>query len=401
MPQEEDESLIIYLKKELEASLIRNESLEKGNQELRQEIIRLKAQISSLKAHDNERKSMLWKKLQNANESSKNDECQQKPSEFLKVSKQSADLSSPLPKMQESVPRKESQLPNLPPKLISPSVSSSPFSGVNKLPPTFAPPPPPPPTKMSPLSKSVRRVPEVAEFYRLLTRKSAHMENKSNSTATSGTAFTLNMIGEIENRSTHLSAIKSDVEKRKEFINTLIKEVECAAFKDISEVESFVKWLDVELSSLVDERAVLKHFAQWPERKADALREAAFNYRDLRTLDSEASSFEDNPKEPLMKALGKMQSLQDRLEGSINNTERTRESTVKKYRDFQIPWEWLLDSGFIGQMKLNSLKLAKEYMKRITKELLQHSESLDEENLLLQGARFAYRVHQAALTQGP
>jgi hypothetical protein len=92
----------------------------------------------------------------------------------------------------------------------------------------------------------------------------------------------------------------------------LIKEVESAAYKDIAEVEAFVKWLDGELSSLVDERAVLKHFPQWPERKADALREAAFTYRDLKSLESEVSSFEDNPKEPLTQALRRIQALQDR-----------------------------------------------------------------------------------------
>jgi len=42
-----------------------------------------------------------------------------------------------------------------------------------------------------------------------------------------------------------------------------------------------------------DERAVLKHF-NWPERKADALREAAFEYRDLKRLLDEVSSFEDD-----------------------------------------------------------------------------------------------------------
>ena len=106
--------------------------------------------------------------------------------------------------------------------------------------------------------------------------------------------------------------IKSDVEKQKEFINFLIKEVESSAFNDISDVKAFVKWLDDELSSLVDERAVLKHFPQWPERKADALREAAFNYRDLIILESEVSSFQDNTKEPLIQSLGRMQALQDR-----------------------------------------------------------------------------------------
>lgn len=44
-------------------------------------------------------------------------------------------------------------------------------------------------------------------------------------------------------------------------------------------------------------------------------------------------------------------------------------------------------------MKLSSLRLAKEYMKRITKEL-QSDECSCEENLMLQGVRYAYRVHQ-------
>lgn len=106
--------------------------------------------------------------------------------------------------------------------------------------------------------------------------------------------------------------IKSDVKKQKEFINFLIKEVDSASFSEISDVETFVKWLDGELSSLVDERAVLKHFPQWPERKADALREAAFNYRDLKNLETEVSSFKDNQKESLAQATRRMQALQDR-----------------------------------------------------------------------------------------
>jgi len=58
----------------------------------------------------------------------------------------------------------------------------------------------------------------------------------------------------------------------------------------------------------VDERAVLKHF-DWPEGKADALREAAFGYRDLKKIESEASSFCDDPRQPCSSALKKMQAL--------------------------------------------------------------------------------------------
>lgn len=42
---------------------------------------------------------------------------------------------------------------------------------------------------------------------------------------------------------------------------------------------------------------------------------------------------------------------------------------------------------------MSSLRLAKEYMRRITKEM-QSNECFREENILLQAVRFAYRVHQ-------
>lgn len=43
----------------------------------------------------------------------------------------------------------------------------------------------------------------------------------------------------------------------------------------------------------VDERAVLKHF-DWPEAKADALREAAFEYQDLAKLERDLAAFQDD-----------------------------------------------------------------------------------------------------------
>lgn len=55
----------------------------------------------------------------------------------------------------------------------------------------------------------------------------------------------------------------------------------------------------------VDERAVLKHF-DWPENKADALREAAFEYLDLKKLCTEISTYEDDLRVPTDSALKKM-----------------------------------------------------------------------------------------------
>lgn len=58
---------------------------------------------------------------------------------------------------------------------------------------------------------------------------------------------------------------------------------------------------------------MLKHF-DWPEQKADALREAAFGYSDLKKLESEASSFRDDPRQPCGPAFKKMQSMFEKYE---------------------------------------------------------------------------------------
>ncbi|XP_017429537.1 protein CHUP1, chloroplastic isoform X2 [Vigna angularis] len=401
MLQGENESEITSLKKKLEVHMARDELLQKENQELREEVGRLKSQVISLKAHNLERKSVLWKKIQKSIDGNNNSEpIQLKASSPVQVitcekSSENANIHTN-PDFQESAPRKEKPaiVPAPPPRpsaaLLLPLHKKE---KVLKMQP-IAPPPPPTPPKLSLVGlKAVRRVPEVIELYRSLTRKDANMENKIHSNGIPTIAFSRNMIEEIENRSTYLSAIKSEVQRQGEFISFLIKEVESASFADVSEVETFVKWLDGELSSLVDERSVLKHFQQWPEQKVDAMREAACNYRDLKNLESEVSSYEDNPKEPLCQTLRKIQALQDRLERSVSAKERMRESISKRYRNFHIPWEWMLDSGLIGQMKLSSLRLAKEFMKRIAKEI-ESNELLQEDNLFVQGVKFAFRAHQ-------
>ncbi|KAF5751352.1 protein CHUP1 chloroplastic-like [Tripterygium wilfordii] len=181
------------------------------------------------------------------------------------------------PDYQELIARKEKAAAVLkpPPRPAAFSPSHKEVSET-RAPPKPAPPPPPMPSKMLVGSRSLRHVPEVVEMHRSLTGRDAYMEN---------------MIGEIENRSTYLSAVSA------------------------ADVAAFVKWLDEELSSLVDERAVLKHFPQWPERKADAIHEAACNFRDLRNLEVEVSSYEDNLKESSVQALRRMQALQDRQVG--------------------------------------------------------------------------------------
>ncbi|KAH1056009.1 hypothetical protein J1N35_034074 [Gossypium stocksii] len=262
----------------------------------------------------------------------------------------------------------------------------------------IAPPPPPPPQKgMRTIAAEVRRVPEVVEFYHSLMRRESKREAGGCSVpeVLPATANSRDMIGEIENRSTHLLAIKTDVETQGDFIHFLIKEVENAAFTDIEDVVPFVKWLDDELSYLVDERAVLKHF-EWPEQKADALREAAFGYCDLKKLESEASLFRDDPRQPCAPALKKMQTLLEKLEHGVYNLSRMRESATSRYKGFQIPMDWMLETGIVCQIKLASVKLAMKYMRRVSAELEAVGGGPEEKELIVQGVRFAFRVHQFA-----
>ncbi|XP_074303512.1 INCREASED PETAL GROWTH ANISOTROPY 1-like protein 1 [Silene latifolia] len=286
---EKNSSEITFLVEDIEAILEMNTILEKENQELKHEVVRLKSQISSLKAHDIERKSILWKKIQFPINNGNKDEVRK----------------------------------NAPPDYTEFGVSVSPKMVYKEEMVLKGPPPPPPPPLPSKLHMgprlAVRRMPEVIEFYRCLNKRNVLVEKRVNVTGSvTGENSPRNMIGEIENRSTYLSAVKSDVETQREFICFLIEKVQTAAFKDIADVDAFVKWLDGELSCLVDERAVLKHFPEWPERKTDGLREAAGLYRDLKGIESKILNHKDDPKQLLHQSLGRIQLLQDRRIGASN-----------------------------------------------------------------------------------
>lgn len=188
------------MKKNLEAQMARNEILEKENQELRQEVNRLKTQIASLKAHNIERKSILWKKIHNSMDCNNNTD----------VALDNEILPTKQPDLSESAPKKELRavkVPVPPPKPVSATLTSGKDEKVMNGSEIKAPPPPPAPPKSLLVLKAVRRVPEVIELYRSLTKKDANMENKGNPNGVMAVAFTRNMIEEIENRSKFLSAV--------------------------------------------------------------------------------------------------------------------------------------------------------------------------------------------------
>ncbi|XP_057544874.1 protein CHUP1, chloroplastic-like [Amaranthus tricolor] len=285
--------------------------------------------------------------------------------------------------------------PPPPPPMLKSAPPPPPPLPAKKNPSPAPPPPPPAPAKgVRLVTAKVKKVPEVVEFYHSLMRRDSRRDSGSGTAETTSTSAK-DLVGEIENRSAYLLAIKTDVETQGEFIRFLIKEVETASFTNIEDVVTFVKWLDDELSYLVDERAVLKHF-NWPEQKADALREAAFEYSDLKKLEFEASSFRDVARQACSATLKKMQTLLEKLEHGVYNLSRLRESASNRFKSFHIPVDWMLDTGFVSQIKLASVKLAMKYMKRVSAELEAVGSGPEEEELIVQGVRFAFRVHQFA-----
>eukprot|EP00850_Spirogloea_muscicola_P017854 SM000157S02084 [mRNA] locus=s157:309210:315274:+ [translate_table: standard] len=268
------------------------------------------------------------------------------------------------------------------------------------------PPPPPPKGKKDEVGNGMQRSPEVVEFYRSLVtqRDKTSPSGKAGVEKTGASSIDArnDMISEMENRSSHLAAIKQDVEVQADFVNDLAAEIRAASFTNIDDVVAFVTWLDEELSFLVDERAVLKHF-DWPEAKADTLREAAFEYLDLKKLESEMVNLEDTPDVAVEAALKAMFNMLEKVERTIFALMRTRDSSLVKYKDSQIPIYWLQDSGtlsILGKIKHGSVKLARQYMKRVASELDSLGFGPEKEPLreflLLQGVRFAFRVHQFA-----
>ncbi|KAE8657546.1 Hydroxyproline-rich glycoprotein family protein isoform 2 [Hibiscus syriacus] len=205
------------------------------------------------------------------------------------------------------------------------------------------------------------------------------------------------MIGEIENRSSHLLAIKADVETQGEFVNSLIREVNNAIYQNIEDVVAFVKCLDDELCYLVDERAVLKNFA-WTEKKANTPRSQEIggipnSHRlDARQWDYKQAWIAETGEEAHEKGSHGTAVQGNSGKGSVvvrlvdNVLGSQEDSTLKLCMR-------LRNSGTLPT------SLTKSSSKGVAMEL--HSKASLEKDLsmdymLLQGVRFVFRIHQFA-----
>ncbi|KAK1592053.1 hypothetical protein Q3G72_018483 [Acer saccharum] len=415
------QSEVLSLKEELDKAHSLKAELEKQNKKFVEDLVAAEAKIASLSSRQQREpvggahKSPKFKDIQKiiANKLEHSivrkeaiaDQSNIKPppsGPTYSISKTSADVERKAP----ACPSVPGPPPPPPPPPSGPTyLISKTSAGVErKAPacPSVPGPPPPPPPLLRPLARAAasRKAPSFLQLYHSLTKQEMKKDHPSPVNRNKPAVFSAHnsIVGEIQNRSAHLLAIKADIETKGDFINSLIQKVLAAAYTNIEDVLKFVDWLDGELSSLADERAVLKHF-NWPERKADAMREAAIEYRDLKLLEREIFSYKDDTNIPCGAALKKMAGLLDKSERSIQKLVKLRNSATRSYQDCKIPVDWMLDSGIVSKIKQASMKLAQMYMKRVSTELelVRNSDrESTQEALLLQGVHFAYRAHQFA-----
>ncbi|KAK9159133.1 hypothetical protein Scep_005707 [Stephania cephalantha] len=211
-----------YTLSELESAAQRNCFLEKENEQLKQELAYLKAKICALKAQSIDRKSSLRKKLSNTPFDGGNETSLQLKQQIAHINSRedcprvyegSLSASDPLEtnakveKLPQVVP-----VPPPAPTSAAPKTAALPIDYANEKTVPGPPAPPPLPSKLLPRSVNiVRRVPEVMEFYRTITKKHNKADNKNSFQGIiPASANARNMIGEIENRSTYLLAVSTE-----------------------------------------------------------------------------------------------------------------------------------------------------------------------------------------------
>ncbi|XP_031395536.1 protein CHUP1, chloroplastic isoform X1 [Punica granatum] len=338
------------LRMQLEKARSLNSELESKNQKLSEDLAAAENKIAALSSRELQREKELNREYQSP--------------KFKDIQKL---IASKLenPKVMKEGPNEVTIKATIRSELPVSPIARVPDSSVRKSPPpcpSFPPPPPPPPLPASrPRARAgapTQKAPAIVEFYQFLTKQEGKRDRScpgnTSKPMPATTSAHSSIVGEIQNRSAHLLAIKADIETKGDFINGLIRKILAAAYTDIEDVLNLVNWLDRELSTLADERAVLKHF-NWPERKADAMREAAVEYRSLKLLETEISSFKDNPIVPCGTALKKMANLLDKSERSIQRLIKLRSSVLQSYQEHKIPTDWMLDSGIVNKVRLLSI----------------------------------------------
>ena len=269
-----------------------------------------------------------------------------------------------------------------------------------------APPPPPPGARAGGSGPGVRRAPEVVAMYQDL-RKALIGEArgiKGGQKAGRGGGQSSGDGGdfraEIEGKSAYITAVKRDVEHYADFIRQLAGEVRRLKATSMPELCNFVDLLDEALDVLTDERAVLKSF-DWPEARADAMREATHVFLELRDLRHKASTWAIGP-DACEAECSRINSFFEKVQQRVEKIVLSIDADTKRFREHNVPW----DSATLKDLKASTLHLAQLYLGRVAHEVKGvkraaglrsprgDKTSTRAHTLLVGAVRFGFRVHQ-------
>ena len=265
------------------------------------------------------------------------------------------------------------------------------------------PPPPPPPSSSKEAAGLVRRAPQVISVYQKLRR--ATLQGSSTRTANvsgnnpgkGGAQFRKeDLASELESRSSHIKAIKRDVEKHKSFIEALAKEISNLTPRSMDDLVLFVEKVDEALGILADERAVLKHF-EWPEDRMDAFRESSTLYRELR-LAKRTMSMWDRGTRNAKEECQRIEKHLDKVQKRVEALQRTQDADERRFIAHGIPW----DKSIIMQVQHSALSMGRLYLELKLQEvetltLAPNNNSQKAAHTQLTTAiRFAFKLHQFA-----
>ena len=208
---------------------------------------------------------------------------------------------------------------------------------------------------------------------------------------------------ELAGKSAYMRAIEADRERFSGMIGDLAQQL--LAFKpmDLLQVEVFMAEVERRLELLSDERMVLKAFANWPEKRVEALREAVARKAEIEKLAADLDPHADKWQarcsiaQELQQTVDKFAEAKPKIEWYLREAEGIRKALAKHAVPF--------DMDLVTQAKLAPLGLAKYAMRMLA---TAHARLLQADaddaaaalptikDLVGQVLKFAFNCHQFA-----
>ncbi|KAI5058350.1 hypothetical protein GOP47_0026520 [Adiantum capillus-veneris] len=180
-----------------------------------------------------------------------------------------------------------------------------------------------------------------------------------------------------------------------DFICDLARAIQVTHYSSIEQISAFVNWF--ERQGEVDKQEFFG-FPDFPRDKVEAMRRAVYEHEELKALETELHTHQNELKGPADLSVQDMKTLLEKVENYIQGFKQARELAIAQFSALDIPTAWMLDSGMIAKIKLAALQLAQRFIQRVTILLTTQAEPgrVSRENLLLEAARFLLQVHNFA-----